>query len=320
MRELELLDALTLILSSPGRESRVVSWIGDDAAVIDGRGVSVLSVDQTVLGVHADPEHFSHAEFGALAMLRALSDLAAMAADPGEALIALTLNQHTNLEQATELMTAANAAALESGVTIIGGDICSGPGLSCAVTVIGHATDALALVHRSGAKPGDVIGVTGSLGESAAGLAILRGAPGPERFADRHKRPTPRIKEALTLARLGATAMIDISDGLATDGSHIAKASRANLVIDSRQLPIAPELAQTATAIGSNPLTLAVTGGDDYELLFCLPAELKADAEQLLSPTRVSWIGSVKASSSEPTCTIDGRADLEGWQHSTESN
>ena len=317
MRELELLDALELILSRPTPESGVVSWVGDDAAVVAARGVSVFSVDQTILGVHADPEHFSHAEFGALAMLRAVSDLAAMAAQPGEALLALTLDKTTGLDDAKALMVAADAAARESGLTIIGGDLCCGPVLSCAVTVIGHAPDAAALVHRSGAKTGDVIGVTGSLGESAAGLAILRGAAGPKRFAARHKRPTPRLSEARALADLGATAMIDLSDGLATDGAHIAKASSVNLEVDSQRLPIDSELAETAQAIGTDPARLAVTGGDDYELLFCLPAELTDQAEQALSPTPVSWIGTVRPASSNPVCLIDGRHDLEGWQHST---
>jgi thiamine-monophosphate kinase len=318
LRELELLDALELILSSPAPESRVLSWIGDDAAVINDRGVSVLSVDQTILGVHADPEHFSHAEFGALAVLRAVSDLAAMAAAPGEALIALTLAQDTELDQAKALMSAADAAARDSGVTIIGGDVCCGPTLSCAVTVIGHAPNPEVLVHRSGAKPGNAIGVTGSLGESAAGLAILRGSPGPQRFAARHKRPTPRVREALALADLGATAMIDISDGLATDGSHIGKASDAILAVDARLLPIDPDLFATADAIGSDAVSLAVTGGDDYELLFCLPPELKDQAQLALAPTRVSWIGTVQPAGSNPGCEIDGRRDLEGWQHSTD--
>jgi len=317
LRELELLDALELILSRPTPESGVVSWVGDDAAVVNGHGVNVLSVDQTILGVHADPEHFSPADFGALAVLRAVSDLAAMAATPGEALIALTLDQRTDLDGAKSLMAAADAAARESGLTIIGGDICCGPVLSCAVTVIGHALDAQALVHRSGAHPGDVIGVTGTLGESAAGLAILRGAPGPTRFAARHRRPIPRLSEARALADLGATAMIDLSDGLATDGSHIGKASGVRLAVDSQLLPIDPELTKTAEAIGSDAVRLAVTGGDDYELLFCLPAELKSAAQQSLAPTRVSWIGTVQATSSSPGCTIDGRNDLTGWQHST---
>ena len=312
MRELELLEALQLILERPG--PNVVTWVGDDAAVVKAKGFTVTSVDQTVMGIHADPEHFDHAAFGARAVLGALSDLAAMGCPAGEVYLALTLPTGTELEQAKSLIESAGQAAAEHGATIAGGDISAGPGLAAAVTVVGHSDSESQLARRSGANLGDVVAVTGELGGSAAGLAVLRGAPGPIELSERHVRPQPRLTEGCELARCGVTAMIDISDGLATDARHVARASAVRLELNGGLIPLADGVSQVADALGVSAVTLAATGGEDFELLVCLPESKVEQARSAIAPTALTVIGSVVAG--EPDVTIDGRAELTGWQHS----
>jgi thiamine-monophosphate kinase len=301
MGEFELLAALRERLPEPGAKVRLGS--GDDAAVTVPGGATATSVDALVEGVHFRRETASLRQIGRKAISTALSDLAAMGAEPGEAYVVLGVPEETSEAELLELGEGLAEVTRETGTTLAGGDISRAPVLTLAVTVVGHAPRPEDFVTRAGARPGDVLVVTGRLGGAAAGLLLLEEAePGALDLADadalrrRQLDPTPRLAAGRALAAAGATAMIDISDGLAGDAGHVAAASGALLVIDAEALPIAPGVEAVAAAAGRDPLELAVSGGEDYELLAALPPDVVASAREALGAagTPLTAIGKVE--------------------------
>jgi thiamine-monophosphate kinase len=284
MGEFELLAKLRERLPPAGNRVKVGS--GDDAAVTVPGGATATSVDAIVEGVHFRRGEAPPSLLGRKALATALSDLAAMGAEAGEAYVVLGAPADLQEEDFMALLDGLLAVAAETGTTLAGGDLTRAPALTLAVTVVGHASTPDRLVGRSGAQPGDLLVLTGEIGGAAAGRLILDdpGLAGPlspetaERLRARQLDPTPRLRSGQALAAAGARAMIDLSDGLAGDAGHLASSSELAIRIEAGSLPLAKGVAEVAAAAGRDPLELAASGGEDYELLAALPAEALGDA------------------------------------------
>ena len=284
MGEFELLAKLRERLPPPGPRVRVGS--GDDAAVTVPGGATATSVDALVEGVHFRRDSASLTQIGRKALATALSDLAAMGAEPGEAYVAVGLPADLDEAGSLELIGGLALLAAETGTTLAGGDVTRAPVLTLAVTVVGHAPSPEQLVTRGGARPGDVLVLTGEIGGAAAGLLLLEqpqlaaSVPGQTAAQLRRRQldPTPRLAAGRGLAAAGARAMIDLSDGLGADAVHLATAGGVGIRIDAGALPLASGVVEVATAGGRDPLQLAAAGGEDYELLAALAPDRLAAA------------------------------------------
>ena len=272
-------DLVRVMMSRWGDRAR---GIGDDATVLSvptGEQL-VVSTDASLEDVHFRRAWLAPAEIGWRATAAALSDLAAMAATPLGILIALTLSERW-LDDLGELAEGIAESASAAGASIVGGDLTRGEQLAITITVLGSTA---APMRRDGAHPGDILWVTGQLGGPALAIAAWNEGrqPTPEARA-RFARPVPRIREAQWLARAGASAGIDISDGLGGDAAHLAAASGVRIAIDADALPRAPG-ADVSTAQRS---------GEEYELLVTTRSPLDAAAFQRefnLSLTRIGTV------------------------------
>ncbi len=304
MGEFELLAKLRERLPVAG--SRVVLGSGDDAAVTVPGGATATSVDALVDGVHFRREQSSPAQIGHKALATALSDLAAMGAEPGEAYVAVGLPPDLDEEGCLGLVDGIVALAAATGTAIAGGDVTRSPVLTLAVTVVGHAPTPADLVGRGGAEPGDALVLSGELGGAAAGLLLLERPRLAVAVADetatslreRQLQPLPRLAAGRALATAGATAMIDLSDGLGGDAGHLAAQSGVALRIDADALPLAAGLGEVAGAAGIEPLQLAACSGEDYELLAAIPPGRLPEAIAAVAATgeaRLTRVGEVLA-------------------------
>ena len=276
--------------------------IGDDAAVVRARSVCVISVDAMVDGIHFRLREgwATPSEVGHRALAGALSDLAAMGADAGEAYLVLGLPAGFGEERALELVRGASALAASSGTTIGGGDVVGAPALTVSVTAVGWADSEDQLVGRDGARVGDLVGVTGRLGGAGAGLAVIDGraapASGSEAVLARARWPSPRLVEGRALAAAGVNAMIDLSDGLAGDAEQIARASGVRVAVELTALPLEAGVAEICAELGVPSWELAASTGEDYELCFCCPPADRARVHEELAArggAGVTWIGRV---------------------------
>jgi thiamine-monophosphate kinase len=267
----ELLAVIRKVLS--GESPGVLVGPGDDAAVVEwGRGDAALTADMLVQGVHFDLRMTSARDLGYKSIAVNVSDLAAMAASPRYATVSLELSDDVAPAWVIELYGGMREACGEYALSLVGGDLSRGSELVISVSAAGEVARGRAVL-RSGAKPGDRIVVTGSLGAAAGGLELARSGhqaaatPWGRALLEAQFRPAARVGEGASLAQSGATAMMDVSDGLALDLSRLCAESATGARIEEAAIPIANELHELAGALTIDPLELALSGGEDYELL-----------------------------------------------------
>lgn len=275
---------------------------GDDAAVLEGGWV--VSTDLSVENVHFRRGWLSDREVGWRATAAALSDLAAMAARPVGVLVSLALPTGAGPE-AEEVHAGVREAAASVGAVVLGGDVTGSPGpLALDVVVLGR-TDAPVL--RSGARPGDEVWVTGTLGASAAAVAAWGRGEEPSQAARRaFARPVPRVEAASALAATGALhALIDLSDGLAGDAGHLAAAGGVRIILEVDRIPVAAAAVQ---ALGpAAALEAALHGGEDYELCFAAaPGGFDAASLAARLDVALTRVGSVQEGSGVRVRRVDG--------------
>jgi thiamine-monophosphate kinase len=316
MGEFELLERVRDRL--PPARGRLVLGSGDDAAITISEGAVATSVDALVDGVHFRLDRTPLSAIGHKSLATALSDLAAMGAAAGEAYVVLGIPAELGEDEAVAILEGMLPVAERADTQIAGGDLTRSPVLWVSVTAVGYERPPAPLVRRSGARPGDRVALTGALGGAAAGLALLERPPlGADLHPDvatelraRQLEPWPRLAEGISLAAAGATAMIDLSDGIGSDAAHVAEASEVGIRIEAEALPLEAGVREVAAAAAGDPLELAAAG-EDYELLATLPAELTGNAgagETLrVGSAEVTLVGEVVAGSGAEIRRPDGR-------------
>ncbi|MER5425670.1 thiamine-phosphate kinase [Streptosporangium roseum] len=245
---------------------------GDDAAVVsapDGR--VVVTTDLLIEGRHFRRDWSSGYDIGRKAAAQNLSDVVAMGADPTGIVVGLGLPPEAAAGWLDDLTDGFRDECDLVGASVVGGDITRCDLVVVGVTALGDL-GGREPVTRSGARPGDVVAVTGRLGHAAAGLALLHGGRAePAELIDAHRRPEPPYARGPEAAALGATSMLDVSDGLFQDLGHVAEASRAGIVLDPESFAVHPLLEEAARLLGADPLEWMLTGGEDHALAATFP-------------------------------------------------
>ena len=270
--EFALIDRIVTEINKvkPGEWNNFVSGIGDDAAVIRTRGrYQVATTDALIENVHFKKSFLDWESLGWKALAVNLSDVAAMGGTPKYALVSLALPLDTDVEDVVKLYRGMLELAKESGTIIAGGNISRASEIGVHTTVIGEVPARAKVLLRSKAKKGDHIAVTGRLGAAAGGLKILDGSLRPSRndaetLTKAFWYPQPRIEVGKILVKYGIRCGMDISDGLIADLGHILEMSKVGAKIEAARIPVHPSVA----VLGSDGLKMALSGGEDYELLF----------------------------------------------------
>jgi thiamine-monophosphate kinase len=278
--------------------SSVTIGIGDDAAAFHWQPncLALATTDMLLEGVHFDLSFSDPFRLGRKALAVNLSDIAAMGGRPRSFLLSLAIPNRFSIDFLNDFTAGLLEIAYEFGVTLIGGDTCaSRGGLVIGITLYGEQ-DEMKLTQRCTARPGDSIFVTGYLGDSALGLKLLQEGQRKGKTIDRHLDPRPRVNEGLALAEAGlAFSMIDISDGLLSDLGHILGKSAIGARLYLDKIPLSREYSEYFGTEVHERYSLALGGGEDYELLFTAPAYRKFEIEMLFRKfgTPVSEIGEI---------------------------
>lgn len=328
--EFGLIEHLTKNFST--KNSSTKKSIGDDAAVLDyGTKKTVITTDLLAEGIHFDLMYMPLKHLGYKSIVVNLSDVYAMNAKPKQVLVSLALSSRFTVEAVSEIYAGIEHACNVYRVDLIGGDTTSSQsGLVISVTAIGEA-DEENIVYRNGAKPGDLICVTGDLGAAFLGLQILEREKriwlehpgvqpelGNEYLIQRQLKPEARkdIIELFEELNLKPTAMLDVSDGIASDLKHLCKQSNVGCEINEAAVPIAETTYNTALELNFDPIVCALNGGEDYELLFTISPE---DETKLTNETEISVIGIITQNANETILkTKSGNyhnITAQGWKH-----
>jgi len=282
--------------------------IGDDCAILDaspGRPL-LVTTDLLVEEIHFRRRYATPADIGWKALAVNLSDVASMGGRPRWALVALACPADVSRGDVLDFCAGLRELASIHGVSIVGGDTSAAPaGWIVNVTLIGEALDTPK--RRSGARPGDLIAVTGFLGRAAAGLALLERSPRERgELVAAHLRPVPRVLEGQALGAIpGVTAMIDLSDGLATDLGHVVEESRVGARVELARLPVDEATRAAGRRLSTDATSWATSGGEDYELLVTLTPTALGSASRRVALT---VIGEVTATGSVEFLSPDGQA------------
>lgn len=280
---------------------------GDDSAVLAVDGHLVVSADMLVEDRHFRRAWSTGADVGWRAAMQNLADIDAMGAVPTALEVCLSAPGDTDVDFVLGLADGLREACEPHGVGVVGGDLSSGREIVVAIAALGetHGTEP---VTRADAEVGDIVAVAGALGGARAGLALLEAGrrDAPEAI-DLFLRPQPRIGAGLEAALHGATAMMDLSDGLARDGARIARASQVRVAVDSASIPVHESAAFAGQVLGYDALRWAIGGGEDHHMLACFPRE---------SAVPAGWHVIGRVEPGEPGLVIDGQPPTElGWDH-----
>ena len=272
--ERRLLARIRERLAAASQRDGLVIGIGDDAAIVTParNRLTVLTTDAQIEGVHFERAFSLPEDIGHRALAVNLSDLAAMGAEPRWALLSLALPETTEVAEVDGIVSGVARTAARYSLGVIGGNLTRSPGpLMVDITAVGETRPRRALT-RSGGRPGDNLFVSGNVGGAAAGLEMLRSTRESAVCIDRYLRPVPRVRLGAAVAQArAARAAMDLSDGLADALVQLAAASGCGFEIDAALLPIDRDARQWWEAAGKDPVSAALSGGDDYELLFATP-------------------------------------------------
>jgi len=319
--EFKLIEVIEHVIGKHGTGA-IQLGIGDDAAAWRSNGsIELCTIDTLVQDIHFNLGNTGYADLGWKALAVNLSDIAAMGGMPLHALVSLSLPGYTEVDDIKKLYEGMLKLARKYDVAIAGGDVVRAPQLTISISVIGRATGDTVL-KRSAAAAGDHIAVTGTLGASAAGLQILTGKLAPPdgeaistlRMA--HLTPEPRLAEGQLLAKNGVKAAIDISDGLLGDLGHICTSSAVGAEIYAGNVPVNPLV---STVFKEDAVRLALSGGEDYELLFCAAPQVIGVIKNT-TDTQITVIGSITDGHPGEVILLDAdgnkiKPDEKGWNH-----